>query len=370
MIRTKGEAGTGNIVEASATSGPSTPSCAASPPCARTSSPSPPRSCGPRSTSSGVAGAGKLPVVNFVAGGSRPGGRGARDAVGRGRRVRGVRHLQERGPGRTANAIVQATTHYDNPKILAEVSKGLGAPMRGIALERFPRASASRCGLVATTPARRTRRSSRVRIGVLALQGAFREHLATLAAIGVVGVEVRLPEDLVDVHGLILPGGESTTMRASSVAGGWPGRSWTSPRRARRSSGTCAGMIVLSRAIAGGEEPILPLLDVIVERNAFGASSTRSRRISTCRSSASARSTPSSSGLRSSTRWARVDVLARLDDAGSWRCGRERARDRVHRSWPGDALPPPRRHDGRRARDPGEGAGRRPHPLRRARIDA
>jgi len=45
---------------------------------------------------------------------------------------------QERGPPATANAIVQATTHYDNPKILAEVSKGLGAPMRGIALEAIP----------------------------------------------------------------------------------------------------------------------------------------------------------------------------------------------------------------------------------------
>jgi glutamine amidotransferase PdxT len=52
-----------------------------------------------------------------------------------------------------------------------------------------------------------------VKIGVLAVQGAFREHLATLAAIGVEGVAVRLPADLDDVAGLILPGGESTTMR-------------------------------------------------------------------------------------------------------------------------------------------------------------
>ena len=52
-----------------------------------------------------------------------------------------------------------------------------------------------------------------MRIGVLALQGAFGEHLRTLAAIGVEGVQVRLPRDLDDVAGLILPGGESTTMR-------------------------------------------------------------------------------------------------------------------------------------------------------------
>ena len=51
------------------------------------------------------------------------------------------------------------------------------------------------------------------RIGVLALQGAFREHLETLASIGVEGVPVRLPEDLQGLDGLIIPGGESTTMR-------------------------------------------------------------------------------------------------------------------------------------------------------------
>ena len=54
---------------------------------------------------------------------------------------------------------------------------------------------------------------SNLKIGVLALQGAFREHLQTLDAIGVEGVPVRLPEDLENVSGLILPGGESTTMR-------------------------------------------------------------------------------------------------------------------------------------------------------------
>ena len=52
-----------------------------------------------------------------------------------------------------------------------------------------------------------------MKIGVLALQGAFKEHLDTLAAIGVEGVVVRLPEDLDGISGLIIPGGESTTMR-------------------------------------------------------------------------------------------------------------------------------------------------------------
>jgi pyridoxal 5'-phosphate synthase pdxT subunit len=109
-----------------------------------------------------------------------------------------------------------------------------------------------------------------VKIGVLALQGAFREHLETLAAIGVEGVPVRLPADLDDVSALIIPGGESTTMR--KLIDRWGLRQPILDLAATGAPmfGTCAGMIVLAREIAGGEEPILPLLDVTVERNAFG----------------------------------------------------------------------------------------------------
>jgi len=109
-----------------------------------------------------------------------------------------------------------------------------------------------------------------VKIGVLALQGAFREHLQTLAAIGVEGVPVRLPADLRDVAGLILPGGESTTMR--KLIDRWGLRQPILDLAASGAPlfGTCAGMIVLAREIAGGEDPILPLLDVTVQRNAFG----------------------------------------------------------------------------------------------------
>jgi 5'-phosphate synthase pdxT subunit len=109
-----------------------------------------------------------------------------------------------------------------------------------------------------------------MKIGVLALQGAFREHLDTLRAIGAEGVPVRLPEDLEGVSGLILPGGESTTMR--KLIDRWALRE-PIMRLAEGGAplyGTCAGMIVLAREIAGGEPPVLPLLDVTVERNAFG----------------------------------------------------------------------------------------------------
>jgi 5'-phosphate synthase pdxT subunit len=109
-----------------------------------------------------------------------------------------------------------------------------------------------------------------MRIGVLALQGAFREHLDTLDAIGVEGVRVREPVDLAGVSGLILPGGESTTMRHLIERWGLRRPILDLADRGAPVFGTCAGMIVLAREIAGGEAPILPLLDVTVERNAFG----------------------------------------------------------------------------------------------------
>ena len=109
-----------------------------------------------------------------------------------------------------------------------------------------------------------------MKIGVLALQGAFREHLDTLRTIGVDGVRVREPADLVDISGLILPGGESTTMRQLIERWGLREPILDLAGRGAPIFGTCAGMIVLATEIAGGEPPILPLLDVTVERNAFG----------------------------------------------------------------------------------------------------
>jgi 5'-phosphate synthase pdxT subunit len=109
-----------------------------------------------------------------------------------------------------------------------------------------------------------------MKIGVLALQGAFAEHLATLRSIGVEGVDVRLPEDLVGVAGLIIPGGESTTMRRLIHRWGLREPIMELARSGAPLFGTCAGMIVMAREIAGGEEPVLPLLDVTVQRNAFG----------------------------------------------------------------------------------------------------
>jgi pyridoxal 5'-phosphate synthase pdxS subunit len=86
-----------------------------------------------------VASDGRLPVVNFVAGGiSTPSDAALVMQLGAEGVFVGSGIFKSEDPARMANAIVQATTHFDNPAIVADVSKGLGAPMRGIALEAIP----------------------------------------------------------------------------------------------------------------------------------------------------------------------------------------------------------------------------------------
>jgi len=109
-----------------------------------------------------------------------------------------------------------------------------------------------------------------MKIGVLALQGAFFEHTQILRRIGVEAVEVRLPAHLDGLSALILPGGESTTMRL--LLDRWELRRpiLDLAREGAPVLGTCAGMILLARRIVDGDEPVLPLLDIDVRRNAFG----------------------------------------------------------------------------------------------------
>jgi 5'-phosphate synthase pdxT subunit len=109
-----------------------------------------------------------------------------------------------------------------------------------------------------------------MRIGVLSLQGAFAEHAATLAALGVEAVPVRLPEHLEDVAGLVLPGGESTTMRKLIDRWGLRQPILDLARQGAPILGTCAGMILLATHISDGDDAVLALLDITVKRNAFG----------------------------------------------------------------------------------------------------
>jgi len=108
-----------------------------------------------------------------------------------------------------------------------------------------------------------------MKIGVLALQGAFIEHEQALQRIGVEAREVRLPEHLEGLDGLIIPGGESTTIGKLAVQYGL-----MEPIRAMAAAGkllwgTCAGMIFMAKDV-GRDQPLLGLMDVTVQRNAFG----------------------------------------------------------------------------------------------------
>jgi 5'-phosphate synthase pdxT subunit len=111
-------------------------------------------------------------------------------------------------------------------------------------------------------------RTDGVTLGVLALQGDFAEHLAVLGRLGIPARPVRLPEHLDGLQGVILPGGESTTIGKLAVTYGLiePLRDFG---RDRAVWGTCAGAILLSRD-AGRDQPLLQLMDITVERNAFG----------------------------------------------------------------------------------------------------
>ena len=108
------------------------------------------------------------------------------------------------------------------------------------------------------------------RVGILAVQGAVREHVEAVRAIGADPVLVRLPADFVDLDALILPGGESTTMRRMIDQYGLREPIRAMARAGAPMLGTCAGMILLADRLADGEEPVLRLLDVEVQRNAYG----------------------------------------------------------------------------------------------------
>ena len=110
----------------------------------------------------------------------------------------------------------------------------------------------------------------RPRVGVLALQGDVREHLTAVRDVGAEPIEVRLPRDLVDLDALILPGGESTTMRKLIDDYGLREPILSLARTGAPLLGTCAGMILLAERIADGDEPVFALIDLEVRRNGYG----------------------------------------------------------------------------------------------------
>lgn len=109
-----------------------------------------------------------------------------------------------------------------------------------------------------------------VKIGVLGLQGAVREHVRSIEASGAEAVIVKTVEQLEEIDGLIIPGGESTTMRRLIDKYHFmePLRSFA--KKGKPMFGTCAGLILLAKQLVDHKEPHLGLMDVVVARNSFG----------------------------------------------------------------------------------------------------
>lgn len=110
------------------------------------------------------------------------------------------------------------------------------------------------------------------KVGVLALQGAVQRHADALAALGAVPVEVRTPEDLAGVEGLVLPGGESTAMSRLLDLSGLFDPLAERLKAGMPALGTCAGLILLAGRILDGrpDQRCFAVVDVDVRRNAFG----------------------------------------------------------------------------------------------------
>jgi 5'-phosphate synthase pdxT subunit len=112
--------------------------------------------------------------------------------------------------------------------------------------------------------------SAPVRIGVLALQGDFARHRAALARCGVESIEIRKPEQLALVDGLVIPGGESTTLLNLMASGDFVPALEKFHAEGRPLFGTCAGLIVLARAVENPSQFSLGFIDAVVERNSYG----------------------------------------------------------------------------------------------------
>ncbi len=207
-----------------------------------------------------------------------------------------------------------------------------------------------------------------MRIGVLAVQGAFQEHIDLLRHIGVEAIPVRLPQDLDGLAGLILPGGESTAMR--KLIDRWQlGQPILDlAQTGAPIFGTCAGMILLSSEITDGDAPVFPLLDISVKRNAFG------RQLESFESDLSV---PILGDKPVHAVFIRapivervgpdVDVLAQLEDG---RVVAVRRGNVVATAFHPELAGETRFHRlvatmASAFAEPGEGSGRRPHPVRR-----
>ncbi|MFC0274864.1 pyridoxal 5'-phosphate synthase glutaminase subunit PdxT [Metabacillus herbersteinensis] len=109
-----------------------------------------------------------------------------------------------------------------------------------------------------------------LKIGVLGLQGAVREHVTSIEACGAEAIVVKTPSQLDEIDGLIMPGGESTTMRRLIDKYHFLDPLKDFAKQGKPLFGTCAGLILLAKNIVGYDESHIGVLDATVERNSFG----------------------------------------------------------------------------------------------------
>lgn len=109
-----------------------------------------------------------------------------------------------------------------------------------------------------------------MKVGILALQGDVREHISILKKLNAEAVSVKMPEDLEDIDALIIPGGESTTMGFLMKKYGLDKKIKEKYSQGMPIYGTCAGAILLAKNIVESRQPKLALIDIEIERNAYG----------------------------------------------------------------------------------------------------
>jgi 5'-phosphate synthase pdxT subunit len=109
-----------------------------------------------------------------------------------------------------------------------------------------------------------------IKVGVLALQGAVREHVQAIEACGAEAVVIKKKEQLANVDGLVMPGGESTAIRRLIDKYDFMDELKKFAQAGKPMFGTCAGLILLARNVVGHDEPHIGVMDVTVERNSFG----------------------------------------------------------------------------------------------------
>lgn len=107
-------------------------------------------------------------------------------------------------------------------------------------------------------------------LGVLAIQGAVREHLRMIEGCGARGLAIKYPPELHLCQGLVIPGGESTTMGRLMTTYGFLEEIRSLAAEGMPIFGTCAGLIMMARRLVEGDQPLLGLMDITVRRNAYG----------------------------------------------------------------------------------------------------